>query len=225
MNLNELKFASEPIVSNDGNLVACVVAEVAQDQKSYTSGIYLSRDDQEVRRLTSGKHKDAAPRFSPDGSQMVFTRVVDGKPQLFVLPLSGGEPRQLTNYKAGVSSPAWSNDGSRVAFLSRGDWVDEALQDGQPRVVEDLRYKSNGIGGAGLLPSEPLALYVLELEQEKSQIISNHPTDIESYAWLPDGWGLVFTAARDKAQAARWGAEVFLLMLGKKKPRRLRACL
>lgn len=73
----------------------------------------------------------------------------------------------------------------------------------------------------GFLPTEPLALYVLELESEKSQVVSSHPTDIESFAWLPDGWGLVFTAARDRSQNTRWDSEVFLLMLGKKKPRRL----
>jgi dipeptidyl aminopeptidase/acylaminoacyl peptidase len=221
MKLKDLKFPSDPVVSPDGRLVACVVSQVADDQKSYTSGIYLSRDDAEVQRLTSGKHKDAAPRFSPDGTQMVFTRVVDSKPQLFVLPLSGGEPRQLTTLKSGVSNPQWSSDGTRVAFLSRGDWEDTALADGQPRVVENLRYKSNGIGGVGFLPLEPLALHVLDLETEKASCVSQHPTDIESFAWLPDGWGLVFTAARDWEAGSRWNAEVFLLMLGKKKPRRL----
>jgi dipeptidyl aminopeptidase/acylaminoacyl peptidase len=221
MKLSELKFASEPAVSSDGRLVACVVGEVSPDQKSYTSGIYLSRDDAEVQRLTSGKHKDAAPRFSPDGSQMVFTRVVDGKPQLFLLPLHGGEPRQLTSFKSGVSSPAWAQDGTRVAFLSRGDWIPEALQDGQPQVVERVRYKSNGIAGVGFLPAEPLSLYVLDLGSEKAECVSQHPCEIESFAWLPDGWGLVFVAPKDAAQAERWNAEVFLLMLGKKKPRRL----
>ncbi len=219
--LYNLQFASEPSISSNGRFVACVVTEVAEDKKSYTSGIYLSTDDQEVQRFTSGQHKDSQPQFSPNNQQMVFTRVVDGKPQLFIVPLQGGEPRQLTKLKSGASSPRFCDDGTRIAFLSRGDWSDAALEDGQPRIVESVRYKSNGIGGVGFLPPEPLALYTLTLETEKIECVSSHTTDIESFAWLPDGWGLVFTAARNPEAAVRWSSEVFLLMLGKKKPRRL----
>ena len=219
--LYQLKFASDVAVSGDGKYVACVVSEIAEDKKSYTSGIYVSILDSEVQRFTSGKHKDSSPKFSPNSTQMVFTRVMDGKPQLFMVSMTGGEPRQLTNLKSGVSSPKFSSDGTRVAFLSRGDWSDTALEDGQPRIVEHLRYKSNGIGGIGFLLGEPLALHVLTLETEKNEVVSSHSTDIESFDWLPDGWGLVFVAARNAEAGENWQSEVFMLILGKKKPRRL----
>ena len=96
-----------------------------------------------------------------------------------------------------------------------------SLEDGQPRIVEHLRYKSNGIGGIGFLLGEPLALHVLTLETEKNEVVSSHSTDIESFDWLPDGWGLVFVAARNAEASAQWQSEVFMLILGKKKPRRL----
>ncbi len=216
-----LKIASEPIVSADGQYVACVMTEVASDKKSYTSGIFVSSHDQAVQRFTSGEHKDSQPRFSPDGTALIFTRVVDKKPQLFTVSMTGGEPRKLTDLKSGVANPQFSSDGTRVAFLSRGDWTDTAQEDGLPRVVEHLRYKSNGIPNIGFLPTEPLALYVLDLETQKLEVISSHSTDIESFAWLPDGWGLVFVAARNLEAAQQWQTEVFLLLLGKKKPRRL----
>jgi dipeptidyl aminopeptidase/acylaminoacyl peptidase len=219
--LYNLKFASEVAVSPNGNYVACVVSEVAEDKKSYTSGIYVSINDAEVTRFTSGKHKDSSPRFSPDSTQMVFTRVVDKKSQLFIVSMTGGEPRQLTSLKSGVSSPKFSSDGTQVAFLSRGNWTDTTLDDGQPRVVESVRYKSNGISGIGFLPSQPLALHILMLYTEKTEVVSSHTTDIDSFDWLPEGWGLVFTAARNTESATRWQSEVFMLILGKKKPRRL----
>ncbi len=219
--LYDLKFASEPIVSSNGQYVACVVSTVAEDKKSYLSGIYISVADQEVRFLTSGTQVDSNPRFSPDNTQMVFTRVIDKKAQLFIMPLNGGEPRQLTKLKSGVSNPQFSADGTRVAYLSRGDWTDTALENGQPRIIETLQYKSNGIGGAGYLPVEPLALHVLNLATEQSTCVSSHPTSIGSYAWLPDGFGMVFAAGRNQQSAQRWESELFLLTLGQKKHQRL----
>jgi dipeptidyl aminopeptidase/acylaminoacyl peptidase len=65
-----------------------------------------------------------APAVSPDGRSVVYTvteydletdRAVT---QLWLVPVSGGEPRQLTHGDASASSPAWSPDGSVIAFVS-----------------------------------------------------------------------------------------------------------
>ncbi len=219
--LYDLKFVSEPIVSSDGRFVACVVSQVTENKKGYTSQIYLSRDGQEVQPFTSGQHIDSSPRFSNDGLQMVFVRVVDDQSQLFILPVHGGEARQLTKLKSGISSPQFSVDGTRVAFLSRGDWVDIALIEGLPREIEHLRYKEDGVAGAGLCATEPKALWVLDLTSGKLERVSKHPTEIGSFAWLPTGWGLVFTASQNQTSNDKLASEVFLLMLGQKKPQRL----
>ena len=65
-----------------------------------------------------------APVVSPDGKQTVFTlRKTDmeagkGRYDLWLSPLSGGEPRQLTTHEANDTKPAWSSDGRFVYFLS-----------------------------------------------------------------------------------------------------------
>jgi len=43
-------------------------------------------------------------------------RAVDGKPQIFLLPLDGGEPQQLTKHIYGASAPKWSADGKQILF-------------------------------------------------------------------------------------------------------------
>jgi dipeptidyl aminopeptidase/acylaminoacyl peptidase len=43
-------------------------------------------------------------------------RSVDDTPQVFILPLDGGEAWQLTSFEHGVGFPRWSPDGTRILF-------------------------------------------------------------------------------------------------------------
>ena len=79
-------------------------------------------------RLTAGPGVEQAAHFSPDCSQIAFTGQYSGDDQVFVIPASGGEPRQLTWYPTpgplpqrwGIDSQVygWSPDGKAVIFRS-----------------------------------------------------------------------------------------------------------
>ncbi len=51
----------------------------------------------------------------PDGSALVYSAIVDGRPQLFTIASSGGKPRQLTRENASVLHPQISPDGRHIA--------------------------------------------------------------------------------------------------------------
>lgn len=84
--------------------------------------------------LTSHPGVEVFGKFSPDGKWVAFTGQYDGDEQVYVVPTSGGEPRQLTFYPArGPLAPrwgydnqvfGWSNDGKRIYFRSlRDSWT------------------------------------------------------------------------------------------------------
>src|SRR4030095_13043965 len=65
----------------------------------------------------------ADPQVSPDGSQVVFTRVTvnapedEDEPSLWLVPASGAEaPRRLTSGTRDTT-PRWSPDGHTLAFV------------------------------------------------------------------------------------------------------------
>src|ERR1035441_5548714 len=64
------------------------------------------------------------PQLSPDGKWVAFTvQTVDlaanKKPQqIWIVPLTGGSPRQLTHDGEANQRPRWSPDSKRIAYLS-----------------------------------------------------------------------------------------------------------
>jgi len=67
--------------------------------------------------ITTPDASAAEPRVSPDGKQLAFTRKDgNGKAQLMLMSLEGGEPRKLTDLPLGVFDPRWLPDGSGLVF-------------------------------------------------------------------------------------------------------------
>ncbi len=79
-------------------------------------------------RLTAHPGLELFGKFSPDGKQIAFTGQYDGDEQVYVIPASGGEPRQLTYYPARGPLPdrwgfdnqvyGWTPGGKSVLFRS-----------------------------------------------------------------------------------------------------------
>ncbi|HET9032319.1 MAG TPA: S41 family peptidase [Dokdonella sp.] len=75
-------------------------------------------------RLTAGPGVEQAAHFSPDCSQIAFTGQYSGDDQVFVMPASGGEPRQLTWYPTpGPLPQRWGIDSQVYGWSPSGDTV------------------------------------------------------------------------------------------------------
>ena len=69
----------------------------------------------EATRLTSGLPHDMQPRFSPDGSRIVFVSDRSGDENVWLIDAEGGEPTQLSEGVGSVFlSPEWMPDGKYV---------------------------------------------------------------------------------------------------------------
>jgi dipeptidyl aminopeptidase/acylaminoacyl peptidase len=87
----------------------------------YLTQIWLAAGDGStpLRQLTTAREGATQPAWNPDGHKIAFVRTVEGKPQVFILSLDGGEPLQLTRFRYGASSPHWSPDGKEILFSAR----------------------------------------------------------------------------------------------------------
>ena len=102
---------------------------------TYAGDLWLaSTDGGLATRLTAHPGLELFPRFSPDGSAIAFTGQYDGDEQVYVIPSSGGVPKQLTYYPArGPLAPRWGYDNQVY------DWS----PDGAAVLFRSLRYSTD----------------------------------------------------------------------------------
>ena len=88
--------------------------------------IYVCNDNLSAKRnLTKNSgFSDSQPRWSPDGSHIVFTRIMDRSKsqtsdEIFVMNADGTDQQRLTNNNVSDREPCWSPDGKHIAFTSR----------------------------------------------------------------------------------------------------------
>ena len=83
-------------------------------------------------RLTSHEGVELTPKISPDGEWVAYSAQYGGTRQVYVIPSTGGQPRQLTFYNdVGVMPPrggfdywvqGWSPDGKILVRMNRTPW-------------------------------------------------------------------------------------------------------
>lgn len=120
--LFKLKRVADPQISPDGKQVVYQVTEITDvaANKKHTH-LWLADADGKSppRAITSSGKADTHPRWSPDGTKILFESTRGGTGQLYVLDLkNGGEAKQLTTISTGAGTAIWSRDGSHIAFMS-----------------------------------------------------------------------------------------------------------
>ena len=91
------------------------------------------------RRLTATPGVESDPYFSPDGSKVAFSATAAGNTDVYVMSVSGGDPKRLTYHPVIDQVRGWTPDGQRVLFSS---------------VRAELRLSRTGVFGQSVLPAE-----------------------------------------------------------------------
>jgi len=117
-----VKWLGQVNLSPDGTRAAFVIRRADWKANRFKGHIWMvstTRSPGHLQQLTASTAGESQPAFSPDGKQLAFVSARQGgRPQIFVLPMQGGEARQLTHLSTGASGPVWSPDGKTIVFVS-----------------------------------------------------------------------------------------------------------
>jgi acylaminoacyl-peptidase len=106
-----IRVVSDPQSSPDGSRIAWVQTIMDRESDSYQSSIMVaSLDGQDAIRITSGAHRDTAPRWSPDGTTLAFE---SNRPSVFTAPSDRDEPGLAEDKTKSGKKPAGNDKTNR----------------------------------------------------------------------------------------------------------------
>ncbi len=192
--VGKLVRVSDPQIAPHGKSIVVLVSRANfEDNRSDAELVLVDIATRNQRVLTSGRGRVSAARWSPNGDRLAFLAPpAGGKPQIYVMPMSGGDAIQLTKAPEGVQQFAWSPDGARIAFTT----TDEAAKVTGPERHNDVFEVGNDDFLTAAAP-RPTHLWIISAAGEQAKRITSGTWSLprslppsppsSPVSWSPDG--------------------------------------
>jgi dipeptidyl aminopeptidase/acylaminoacyl peptidase len=205
------------LMSPDGKSVFYSLSELdwAKNKRKSTYDM-ISADGGDAYQYI-GEAGGSSFQFSPDGKSLSFTRPVEQKAQIFLMPTGGGEAVQLTNHENAVGPFRWSQDSTMILFLAE-----------EPRSKDDeKKYKAGDDavfvdeGPNGQTEGSWNALWQFDVKAKKETKLTNEKLNIGGFDLSPDGTRILYTARFENRRNQGYLSEIYLFNIKDKTKTRL----
>ena len=196
----DIEYAADPQISPDGQTIVYVRRSMDKQTDTDRGDIWtLDVDSGAHRPLITGGASAGAPRWSPEGTRLLYATATDGKPDLRIYYFDADRSVSLAQFEYGAGNASWSPDGSTIAFtmFTPGETPSFATPIKPPagaewsapvRVFDDLQFRFDG---QGYLKEGATHVYTLSADGGTPRQITSGEADFGSPAWLDDATLLV----------------------------------
>ncbi|MGB6449935.1 MAG: S9 family peptidase [Steroidobacteraceae bacterium] len=193
---------SDPQISPDGKSIVVVVGHPNLKTDKYDSELVLVDIATHSQRvLTHDRVVGGYPRWSPSGDRIAFiAEDSDRKPQVYILPMNGGDSLQLTHSAGAVTQFAWKPDGSAIAYAAEDA---EPKREGEAKFLDAFEVGDNDslVHGA----SQPTHIWLIASSGGDAKRLTSGTWSLpvsfppgspaSPINWSPDGKQIVFVKA------------------------------
>lgn len=203
LDIFNLEYISDPQISPDGSKVIYVrnFKDVMTD-KNLSNLWIVNFDGTQNRPLTNGNQNDRSPRWSNDGSKIVYLSNKSGETELYLHWMDTKDEMVLVESENTPSNVRWSPDDQ---FLSFNMFVSEskaspirmpkkpkgAEWNAPPKYIDNLNWRRDGVGE---LPSGYQQLFTVPVSGGTPRQLTEGPFNHSNAVWAKDVQHLYFSA-------------------------------
>lgn len=189
----DLEYASDPRISPNGQTIAYVrhSMDIMTDRDTGRIWLYDLKSKSHLP-LLEGSASSFAPRWSPDGTRLLYGTVSNGKPTLKVYYSNSDKSVPLAQFTKAPSSASWSPDGTQIAFSMFVDAKkpsfavpltppEGASWNPGVKVFDDLTFRFDG---AGYLKEGANQIFVLPVSSGTPRQLTFGDASMSSPTWL-----------------------------------------
>lgn len=209
----KIKNITAARVSPDAAKLLYTVREavMTDDRSEYINQVWLcNADGSNGVQLTKGDKNSSNPKWSPDGKLIAFTSSRDGKNNLYILPVGGGEAEKITDVKSAVGEYQWRYDGNAIAFVM----IDpaESKEEKDKKAKNDWYYMDEEI--------KQNRLYVLWLNQKDTagkyvqKKLTKENYNVNAFDWSADGKSIAYSHGKSPEVNDNMYSDISLIDVG-----------
>jgi dipeptidyl aminopeptidase/acylaminoacyl peptidase len=221
--LIEARVPADLDLSPDGARLAYTVRSYDESRARYVHQVHLFRlPGGPDRQYTYRDEGATSPRFSPDGARLAFlagptdmsgdqdtdegSALDEPAPQIFVMPVDGGEALQATSLEGGVEAFRWRPDGSGLVVLT------EEETSSPERALKSHREEARDDGTVELANRRRQQFWSIDLAGGGERRLHPGVLGIEPpFDIAPDGRSIVYAANLTAAPGGDNDYDLFVL--------------
>lgn len=203
LDIFNLEYVSDPQISPDGSQVIYVrnFKDVMTDKN--LSNLWIASFDGSTNRpLTTGNHNDRAPKWSNDGSMIVYSSNKSGDNEIYLRWMDTGEEMILLQTESNPRNLKWSPDDQYLVFnmfvsepkvspIKMPSKPKGAVWSAPHKYIDELNWRIDGLGE---LPAGHQQLFTVPASGGTPRQLTDGPYDHSNAVWGKDGETLYFSA-------------------------------